>query len=317
MADPLAPFRQADARLIKDSRTTTVAEMSMTVRGRPAQVIYKRFKPKKAVEWLLNIFRPTRAWRAWQAAQNMVSRGLPTPQNLAIIERTARGVPIPLETFLLTIKAEPSTTLYDYVFRVLPGLDPSAHLSASRNLTQGLADLLRKLHERSISDRDLKSANILVESDPVESVPRLSLIDLVGVQLCHPIPMNRRLQNLARLQTSLADVSGRTRSDSLRFLRSYLPWGLSREGDWKRIWREVARLCEEKRKRNPPTRSNALLDDGTDGRGAHDDCIPTARDAPPLAPSLLRRLRHDGGPRAAARAHEAPDPHRAIRGLHE
>lgn len=250
MADPIAPFSAPDAVLLKDSRTTTVAELTMIVKGKPAKVIYKRFKPKKTLEWLLNLLRPTRAWRAWQAAQHLVSRGIPTPKNLAIIERTASFPPIPLETFLLTLKADPSITLQDYSFVELPKLSVKDRVTAVRNLTKALAKLLRVLHERSISDRDLKSANILVESDPTAGEPILSLIDLVGVQLLHPIPDHRRFQNLARLQTSLADVTGRTRTDSLRFLRAYFPWGLSPRNDWKRLWRKVARLCDKKRERN-------------------------------------------------------------------
>jgi hypothetical protein len=110
--------------------------------------------------------------------------------------------------------------------------------------------MLRTLHERSISDRDLKSANIMIEGEPTVEEPRLSLIDLVGVQLLHPIPNHRRLQNLARLQVSLESVPGRTRTDALRFLRSYLVWGLSPLDDWKGLWRQVARLCDRKRERN-------------------------------------------------------------------
>ncbi len=250
LADPLRPLAGADVTVLKESRTTTVAEMTMSVRGLPTRVIYKRFKSKKPFEWLLNILRPTRAWRAWQAAQHLVSRGIPTPQNLAIIERTAPLIPIPLETFLIAVRAGGAQSLSDYITDVLPGLEPEDRRKAIRSLTKALAVLLRSLHERSISDRDLKAANILIEGDPAAENPRLSLIDLVGVQLRHPIPRHRRLQNLARLQVSLESAPGRTRTDALRFLRSYLVWGLSPLNDWKELWREVERLCDRKRERN-------------------------------------------------------------------
>jgi hypothetical protein len=250
LADPLRPLEQPDVTLLKESRTTTVAEMTMSVRGLPTSVVYKRFKSKKPFEWALNILRPTRAWRAWQAAQHLVSRGIPTPQNLAIIERTAPLIPIPLETFLIAVRAEGARSLGDYITDDLPGLAPDVQRRTIRSLTKSLAFLLRTLHERSISDRDLKAANILIEGDPAAEDPRLSLIDLVGVQLRHPIPRHRRLQNLARLQVSLEAVPGRTRTDALRFLRSYLVWGLSPLNDWKGLWRDVERLCDRKRERN-------------------------------------------------------------------
>jgi serine/threonine protein kinase len=248
--DPIRPLDQPGVTVLKESRTTTVAEMTMSVRGRPTNVIYKRFKSKKPFEWLLNVFRPTRAWRAWRAAQHLVARGIPTPQNLAIIERTAPLIPIPLETFLISVKADRARALSDYIADDLPRLALDDQRKAIRSLTKALAILLRSLHERSISDRDLKAANILIEGNPAVEDPRLSLIDLVGVQLLHPIPRHRRLQNLARLQVSLETVTGRTRTDALRFLRSYLVWGLCPLNDWKGLWRQVARLCDRKRERN-------------------------------------------------------------------
>lgn len=250
LVDPAKLLDGPDVVILKDSRTTTVAELTMRVRGEPTRVIYKRFKAKKPFEWLLNLVRPTRAWRAWRAAQHLTSRGIRTPQNLAIIERTTPRLAIPLETFLITAKVDPATTLVDTIRDAMPRMTPEDRRKAIRNLSRALAEMLRVLHERSLSDRDLKAANIMVEGDPVDGTPLLSLIDLVGVQLCHPIPRHRRLQNLARLQLSLESVPGRTRTDALRFLRSYLTWGLSPHNDWKGLWRAVGRVCDRKRERN-------------------------------------------------------------------
>ena len=95
----------------------------MMVKGRPLTVIYKRFNSKKFLETLLNLVRPPRAGRAWQAGQHLKSRGLPTPQNLAYVVKTGRGPMgrwLTREAYLVTIKAEPSITLGDYAREVLP-----------------------------------------------------------------------------------------------------------------------------------------------------------------------------------------------------
>ena len=251
--DPEAILRKPGTVILKDSRTALVAETTLMVKGRPTPVIFKRFNPKKTLETLLNLVRPSRAGRAWQAGQHLKSRGLPTPQNLAYVVKTGWG---PLgrwltgRSYLVTVKAEPSITLGDYARLVLPLESPEERREQIRRLTLALARLLRVLHERSISDRDLKSANILIVGDPKAEEIALTLIDLVGVQLLHPLPQGRRLQNLARLQISLADVPGRTRTDALRFLRAYLPWGLSARNDWKGLWRKVARLIDSKEEKN-------------------------------------------------------------------
>ena len=218
--------------MLKNSRTSTVAETTMLVAGQPTRVIYKRFNRKKWIDPWLNLVRPSRAWRSWQAGQHLVSRGIPTPRNLAFLarKRAFRASPfcwfLPHETYLATIKQDNVMTLAEYVRKVLPTLDPSALRARSRHLNLALAHLIRALHERSLSHRDLKASNILVHLDCLDTSDSLSLIDLVGVRLINPVPQRRRIQNLARLSVSLASAVGRTRTETLRFLRAYLPWGL-------------------------------------------------------------------------------------------
>jgi tRNA A-37 threonylcarbamoyl transferase component Bud32 len=256
MADLDAPFSAPGTKILKDSRTTTVAEITLPVRGREVRVIYKRFNRKKWLDPIFSLFRPTRGWRAWQSGQHLASRAIPTPKNLAYLSRSKPGLRLlphqffPHDTYLVTIKAEPAITLAEYIARVLPALDPDRRRAAVRRMTRALALLVRTLHERSLSQRDLKAANILVEGDPLADEPRLSLIDLVGVDLEHPISRKRRVQNLARLSLSLARAEGRTRSDALRFLRTYLPWSLTPKAEWKALWREVERQGRLKTDRN-------------------------------------------------------------------
>jgi serine/threonine protein kinase len=256
LADPDIPIRSPDATILKDSRTTKVAETTMTVRGQPTPVIYKRFNRKKWLDPLLNLFRPSRAWRSWQAGQDLASRGISTPQNLAFLARRRpfRSDPFfwfsPRETYLVTVKEEPAVDLATYVGTILPQLPAEVRRCRIRRLTTSLAQLVRALHDRSLSHRDLKASNILIRTDTLEREDRLSLIDLVGVRLRHPLPWRRRVQNLARLGLSLGQGWGRSRTDALRFLRLYLPWGLSPLNDWKGFWRSIERSMRTKRSRN-------------------------------------------------------------------
>ncbi len=256
LADPDAPFAREDAVILKDSRTTTVAEVDLPVAGTMTRVIYKRFNRKKFLDPIYTLFRPSRAWRAWQNGQHLASRAVPTPRNLVVIGRGSRHIRIlphqfwSHDTYLVTVKAEPSITLGDYGLKALPGLSRELRRERIRRLIPALARLIRTLHERSLSHRDLKAANILIEGDPAADSPSLSLIDLVGADLEHPISHHRQVQNLARLQISLAGVPGRTRTDGLRFLRSYLPWVHTGKPEWKALWRDIARACQEKEEQN-------------------------------------------------------------------
>jgi tRNA A-37 threonylcarbamoyl transferase component Bud32 len=254
--DPDLPFRRPETIVLKNSRTTTVAETTMVVRGSPTQVVYKRFNRKKWLDPLLTLVRPSRAWRSWQAGQHLASRGIPTPQNLAFIARRRPFKEAPLfwflphETYLITVKEENVVDLGTYARRVLPSLPPEVRRARIRSLTVALAELVRSLHDRSLSHRDLKASNILINCHSKDGRDQLSVIDLVGVHLRHPIPLNRRVQNLARLCISLDAVPGRNRPDFLRFLRLYLPWGLSPLNDWKAFWRSIEDGVRSKRSRN-------------------------------------------------------------------
>jgi serine/threonine protein kinase len=256
LGDPDQALLQPGATLLKNSRTTTVAETTMMVRGCPTQVIFKRFNRKKWLDPLLTLFRPPRAWRSWQAGQDLASRGIPTPQNLAYVSRRRSWKTDPLfwflphETYLVTVKQQGAQSLADYANKVLPALGLSERRARIRSLTGALAQLIRSLHDRSLSHRDLKGSNILIKVNSGGEIDELSLIDLVGVHLRHPLPWSRRVQNLARLCLSLSSVRGRTRTDLLRFLRLYLPWGLSPLGDWKGVWRKIDRAVGAKRARN-------------------------------------------------------------------
>jgi len=256
LADPDAPFTDEGTIVLKQSRTTTVAETTLTVKGHATRVIYKRFNRRAWIDPLLTWFRPSRAWQSWQAGQHLASRAIPTPRNLAFIARLRPFHHDPLfwylphETYLITIKETQAMTLSDYVHGYLPTLDAATRRERIRRLTLALARFLRVLHERSLSDRDLKASNLLVLGDPDAPELRLSVIDLVGVRLIHPLPKHRRIQNLARLNLSLADVPGRTRTDALQFLRTYLTWGLSPRNDWKGFWRAIAESNRTKRERN-------------------------------------------------------------------
>jgi tRNA A-37 threonylcarbamoyl transferase component Bud32 len=254
--DPDSPLHGPGTKILKDSRTTMVAETTMTVRGRPTPVIYKRFNRKKWLDPLLALFRPSRAWRSWQAGQHLASRGIPTPQNLAFVARSRPFKSaflfwfLPHETYLVTAKEVDAVSLTHYVSGTLARLSADAQRARFRALNGELAELIRSLHERSLSHRDLKASNILVTPAADGQIGRLSLIDLVGVNLSHPFPQSRRVQNLARLCLSLSTTARFTRTDALRFLRAYLPWGLSPLSDWKTIWRSIDRAMGTKRSRN-------------------------------------------------------------------
>ncbi len=76
------------------------------------------------------------------------------------------------------------------------------------------------------------------------------LIDLVGVTRQRKLHEARRLQNLMRLHASFRNNVMLTRTDKLRFLRTYLQWGLLGRQSWKQWWRALEKATQAKAERN-------------------------------------------------------------------
>jgi tRNA A-37 threonylcarbamoyl transferase component Bud32 len=227
LADPDAPFAGPGVKILKHSRSSTVAELSLEINGASRPVIFKRIMPTRRSDPWLHIVRPTPALRSWVNGHRLLDSGLPTPRPLAVLHRRRAG--LTYECYLLAEKLPNAVELHRHV--AVLGSGRGSHL---RTLIDQAARLVRALHDRQLAHRDLKAANILVSDS------RLWLIDLVGVERWRRLPRSRRIQNLARLHTSFQQHPLISRSDKLRFLRVYLQWGLKGRGDWKRWWREIA-----------------------------------------------------------------------------
>jgi tRNA A-37 threonylcarbamoyl transferase component Bud32 len=241
VADPDALFREPGVRLLKDSRSSTVAEFDLVVNGVVRRVIYKRFRVTSASDPWLSLVRRTPALRSWVYGHGLRERCLPTARPLAVLHR--RRGPLYYEGYLLTEKISDAVDLHAFLDR-LETLDADERQAALRRRIDQVASLVRALHQRQLSHRDLKAGNVLVTPAGVW------LIDLVGVTAYRHLPRARRVQNLARLHASFLKRDVLTRTDKLRFLRVYMQWGLFGRSGWKAWWRAVAEATQIKVARN-------------------------------------------------------------------
>jgi tRNA A-37 threonylcarbamoyl transferase component Bud32 len=243
LADPDAPFGRPGVTLLKDSRSSTVAEMDLAVGGVVRRVIYKRFRVTAWSDPWAALVRPSPALRSWVLGHGLRERGLPTARPLAVFHRHRHG--LAYEGYLLTEKIENAVDLHQCVAG-LGSFNVAERRTRLRCLIDHVARLVRELHQRRLAHRDLKAVNILVAAPDFA----VWLIDLVGVRNRHRLPRRRRVQNLARLNASFWQDSALTRADRLRFLRVYLQWGLRGRETWKRWWHEVGEATREKVNRN-------------------------------------------------------------------
>ncbi|MBY0522494.1 MAG: lipopolysaccharide kinase InaA family protein [Gemmataceae bacterium] len=95
-----------------------------------------------------------------------------------------------------------------------------------------------------------QSASRLLPVDSFGTDLSFTLIDLVGVTVHRRMSRRRRVQNLARIHASFCKSSLLTRTDKLRFLRTYRQWGLLGRDGWKSWWTEVETATHAKIARN-------------------------------------------------------------------
>jgi hypothetical protein len=268
LADPDGPFCRTDVTVLKDSPTSSVVEFDLpgpSPASTMRRVIYKRFAVTRRLDPWAALVRPAPALRSYVLGHGLRLRCLPTPRPLAVWHRRRLG--LHREGYLLTEKVPDAFDLVEFVGR-LGALPAAQRWAALRRLIDEVARLIAALHDRRLSHRDLKAANLLVspgqwcisargtreQGDPGPgpswASARVWFIDLVGVRRHRTLGLARRLQNLARLHASFHRHPALTRTDKLRFLRAYLRWGLSGRLGWKGWWREVERRTRAKVLRN-------------------------------------------------------------------
>jgi hypothetical protein len=264
LADPDRPFHWPGITVLKDSPSSTVVEFDLPVQGVPRPVIYKRFRITDWSDPWVALVRRSPALHSWVMGHGLRERALPTARPLVVLHRRRHG--LLYESYLLAEKIPEAVDLSRFVTR-LDGLPPAERRSSLRLHIDRLARLVRELHRRHLSHRDLKAANVLVQTRQGEgqetkdesaspfllspaSFEGLWLIDLVGVRRLRRLSRRRRVQNLARLHASFHQHPTLARTDKLRFLRVYLQWGLFGNEGWKGWWRAIDRATRAKIERN-------------------------------------------------------------------
>jgi len=263
LADPDEPFRRPDVVVLKQSPSSAVVVLEIPGPDGPRRVVWKRFSVTSRSDPWAALFRRTPALRSYVMGHGLRLRGLPTPRPLAVLHRRRLG--LPREGYLLTEMVPDARDLLAFVTALAQR--PAAERRATlRTLIDSVARLVRTLHDRRLSHRDLKAANLLVAprgwslarsakvwlADGVTASEEAAVwfIDLVGVKRHGDLGRARRVQNLTRLHVSFVNHPGVSRTDKLRFLRVYLAWGLHGKTGWKEWWREIAAATQTKIQRN-------------------------------------------------------------------
>ena len=178
MEDPDG-YLKTRATILKPGRTSTV--------GKADGVVLKRFNLRKIQNLFKDLFRPSRARRAFHKAYHLELAGVPTARPMAMAQRSAGGVL--LRSYLLMEEIPGAKELGNWL---------KAGHSPDAALVRKLADTIARLHEEGFSHRDLKLSNLVLSEDE-----NIFVLDLDGLKFVHNVSTRRAAADLERLERSV------------------------------------------------------------------------------------------------------------------
>jgi tRNA A-37 threonylcarbamoyl transferase component Bud32 len=256
VGDPERLICAPGVQILKHSRSSTVAEVTVRTVDGPRRVVVKKIPTFKPKDFWLGWLRLPRCYRSWQAAGHLVARDVPTPRPLAYIVKGWPALPsflaraYPAVSYTIMDRPEGMVQLEEYLKGVVAAMPPEQKRKALSDSAIPLAKAVRSLHEKSLAHRDMKTPNILILPKADGSFEEISWIDLVGVSLENPLAYRRKVQNLARLALSFQSKDMLWNSLALKFLKTYLPLAYLPKNAWKKLWRDVHKEIRQKVDRN-------------------------------------------------------------------
>ena len=192
IADPDG-FLARDAEILKPGRSSTV--------GRSGGLVLKRFNLRKLGNLVKDLFRLSKARRAYLKAYHLEITGVPTARAIATADRRVMGL-----------------LLRGYF--LMEAIPDARHLGQwagePRAAARQLADVLAKLHNEGFSHRDLKETNLVFDG-----AGKLHIIDLEGLEYLETVPPDRAAADLARFARGAEKNPAFTPQLRWIFLRRY------------------------------------------------------------------------------------------------
>lgn len=228
----------APAALCKESHSARVGRAVLECGPDRIPVIVKRPRARNWRRRLAQLCSPSRSRRAWRTGYALLNRDVPTARPLAVLER--RWGPFVRDSLLITEAIPGASDLESFLRAEHVRRTAREWWHLKRELMQRLVNHLRRLEERGFVHRDCKAGNILVVPYPEL---RLLWIDLDGIRATDRVSNRARLRALARLEVSLRDVPGLTRTDRVRFVRAYWARFGAAEDAWRQMWPALFRAA--------------------------------------------------------------------------
>lgn len=232
---------------LKRSKTTDLFRVRMELGSTSIEVVCKHVLARGR----------SRTTRQWDCATHLARLKINTALPLACIERTTPT----REAWMITQAIPDVVDLERIAAGLLNELEPAHARKVKRTLTERVASLCRAIEAAGLYHRDFKASNILVSD--WDAAAQLWLVDLDGIHRRRFYHRDAPWRAIMRLAASVAGCHALTRTDSLRFLRTYLETTDSHADQWKHHWRRLQRAVADYNRRSQARKRGKI--DGFNG----------------------------------------------------
>jgi tRNA A-37 threonylcarbamoyl transferase component Bud32 len=205
-------------------------------------LVLKVMPPRPDSGWrrLTERVERSRAHRAHLWAHRLRAIGIDTPRPLGFVERATKPTRYvsfsATEHVLLPALVEVRDSRLSMA---MAGPGDGAAIAEKRALIDRIASMLRKMHAHGLFHADLHAGNLLVAPDSVW------VIDLESMR-SFAFAEHATVRALVRLNRAFLDTRMITRTDRMRFLRSYLQHQADRTSRTRELWNKVLTATQAK-----------------------------------------------------------------------
>jgi tRNA A-37 threonylcarbamoyl transferase component Bud32 len=209
------------------SRATIVASSAASTLGRidlgNRAVYIARYSNSGFLHGVTRFCAPSRAQRDWLTGDSCMMRGVPIATPLAYLEQRRWGFLV--ESYIIS-ECEKGEDLVQTWVRC------AGDIGAKCRLIDDFARYIARMHDRDVAIREFTGKDIIVSG---KNPPfGFSIVDFSGATI-GPLSRRRRIEHLHALARAFCHADFISKTDRLRFLRTYLG------GDFKREWKTFGR----------------------------------------------------------------------------
>lgn len=242
-AELLDAIRRAETdpatQIVKDGARIQVLRANLF--GRDALI--KRYDLIPLGDKLKYLLRPSRARRAWAAAQALVRLQLPTPEPLGCLELFSAGIPV--RSYYICAFLAHAASARSWIEPNFADQPDSLRTGLRRHLLRTLLDL----YHHAVYHADTKTTNMLLSNPADPSLRAFFWIDLECVRFGVVPGRHQLVRNLVQLNGSLGlKVSDHDRLRFLHDLARHFPWVTGR-GVIRKICAWTRRRLDNERRR--------------------------------------------------------------------